>query len=692
MPRIDDGVPYPLGATWDGRGVNFALFSAHAERVELCLFDASGRRETARIALPNTTDNVWHGYVPGCRPQQLYGYRVYGPYDPNNGHRFNHHKLLIDPYAKQLRGDLVQHDALHGYRIGSSREDMSFDRRDSARMVPKCVVTDGHAKFPDDRPQNDWRDTVIYEAHVKGMTALHPEVPGPQRGTFAGLSNPAVVDHLVRLGVTAIELLPIHTFVDDRFLTEKRLRNYWGYSTLNFFTPMARYLETGMLDEVQATVATMHEAGIEVILDVVYNHTCEGNQLGPTLSFRGIDNASYYKLSPESPRHYFDTTGTGNSVDLSHPRVTQMVMDSLRYWVEYYNIDGFRFDLASEMGRDPFEFSNGAGFLDAVRQDPVLAGTKMIAEPWDLGPGGYQVGGFPTGWSEWNDKFRDTLRGFWKGDPGHLPEVASCLAGSSETYRPTGRKVWASVNFITAHDGFTLNDAVSYNETHNEANKEGGADGHSHNVTWNHGAEGPTDDEGILALRARQRRNMLLTLLLSQGVPMMLGGDEMGRTQGGNNNAYCQDNEISWYDWQSQDKDLEAFVATLTSVRAQEQAWYRRSFFDGTLNEETGLRDVHWLHPTGHEMTVEEWHAPELRTIGMEFGPSQPDSDRFMIIIHAGAEPIDFVMPELAGLRWLPLLDTRHPQGLIGEGAQALGAGGSINLIDRSALLLRGLR
>ncbi len=692
MARVDDGVPYPLGATWDGRGVNFALFSANADKVELCLFDASGRRETARILLPNHTDNVWHGYIPGCRPEQLYGYRVYGPYDPNNGHRFNHHKLLIDPYAKRLHGKLIQHDALHGYRIGSRREDLSFDRRDSARMMPKCVVTDGHNKFPDDRPQRDWRELIVYETHVKGLTAQHPDVPGAQRGTFAGLANPAVIDHFVALGVTAVELLPVHTFVDDRFLVEKKLTNYWGYSTLNFFTPMARYLESGMLDEVQATVATLHEAGIEVILDVVYNHTAEGNHLGPTLSFRGIDNASYYKLSPESPRHYFDTTGTGNSVDLSHPRVTQMVMDSLRYWVEYFRIDGFRFDLASEMARDPFDFSDRAGFLDAVRQDPVLASTKMIAEPWDLGPGGYQVGGFPTGWSEWNDKFRDTLRGFWKGDLGHLPEVASCLAGSSETYRPSGRKIWASVNFITAHDGFTLHDAVSYNETHNEANGENNADGHSHNVTWNHGAEGPTDDPAIKDLRDRQKRNMLLTLLLAQGVPMMLGGDEMGRTQGGNNNAYCQDNEISWYDWQSRDEDLEAFVTALTAIRSQELAWFRRSFFDGALDPSTGLLDVHWLHPSGRQMEVDDWHAPELRTIGMEFGAADPTADRFLILLHAGPDPIDFAMPELGGLRFTPLLDTRHPRGTIEDGAATLAAGAVLNLVGRSSVLLRGTR
>ncbi|GGC54587.1 glycogen debranching protein GlgX [Chelatococcus reniformis] len=694
MHDLEDGSPQPLGATWDGRGVNFALFSAHATGVELCLFDSQGRREIRRVRLPCCTDQVWHGYVDGLRPGQLYGYRVHGPYDPAQGHRFNPNKLLLDPYARQFQGSIRWHDAVFGYRTGAQRGDLTADRRDSAPMMPKCVVVDASHDWGDDHPPRHlWRDTLIYEAHVKGLTQGHPRVPEMQRGTYAALGHPAVVEHLVKLGVTSLELLPIHAFADDRFLVEKGLKNYWGYSTYGYFAPDARYLGVDGTVGLKAAIRTLHDAGIEVILDVVYNHTAEGNHLGPTLSFRGIDNASYYKLSPDNPRFYWDTTGTGNTVDVSHPRVLQMVMDSLRHWVETYHVDGFRFDLAPVLGRDPHDFSERAGFLRAIGQDPVLSRVKLIAEPWDVGADGYRLGGFPPGWSEWNDQFRDVLRSFWKSDTGQLPALARVMAGSRELFEHTGRHPWASVNFISAHDGYTLHDLVSYNERHNEANGEDNKDGHSHNLSWNCGVEGPTDDPEINALRARQKRNMLTTVMLSQGVPMLLMGDELSRTQDGNNNAYCQDNDISWLDWRRDakvDPDLLAFTQALVRLRRQNDAFRRRKFLTGEpVARNHGLRDVYWLAPDGREMTLDDWNDGLRRTIGIQLGNDARDGKRFLLLLNADEREIPFTLDEtLPGERWVGIFDTMVATGLVKE-PKILAAGETIKLPPRSFLLMQ---
>ncbi len=539
--RIREGLPYPLGATWDGLGVNFALYSAHATKVELCLFDDRGR-EIERIALPEYTDEIWHGYLPDARPGQLYGYRVYGPYAPDAGHRFNPNKLLLDPYAKQLVGELKWAPALFGYTIGHKDADLSFDRRDSAAYMPKCAVIDPAFTWgKDQRPQTPWDSTVIYETHLRGTTMRHPSVPEAWRGTFSGLKVDEVVEHIKRLGMTAVELLPVHAFVDDEYLLKQGLRNYWGYNTIGFFAPHPRYMATRTVSEFKQMVARLHSAGLEVILDVVYNHTAEGNELGPTLSFKGIDNASYYRLA-EDRRFYINDTGTGNTFDLTNAGALRMVNDSLRYWVAEMHVDGFRFDLATILGREHHGFDPKGGFLDACRQDPLLSQVKLIAEPWDVGPGGYQVGAFPPGWSEWNDKFRDNVRAFWRGDEGQLAELATRLTGSADLFHHRGRRPTASVNFVTAHDGFTLHDLVSYAHKHNEANGEHNRDGSDNNISANYGVEGETDDEQINALRLRQMRNMLATLLLSQGTPMLLAGDEFGRSKGGNNNTYFQDN------------------------------------------------------------------------------------------------------------------------------------------------------
>src|SRR6266581_4128780 len=525
--RVEAGTPHPLGATWDGRGTNFALFSEHAEKVELCLFDRQGRRELERFALPERTEDVWHGYVDDVVPGQLYGYRVYGPYEPERGHRFNPNKLLVDPYAKRLSGRLVWSDVHFGYRTASARADLSYDRRDNARGMPKSVVVDEAFTWRAGAgPRIAWEDTILYEAHVKGLTQLRDDVPPGWRGFFYGLAAPAVIDHLKRLGVTTLELLPIHAFVDDRLLVERGLRNYWGYNTLGFFAPEPRYAVDNALDEFRSTVARLHDAGIEVILDVVYNHTAEGNHLGPTLSFRGIDNPAYYRLLPEDTRLYLDFTGTGNTFNLLHPRTLQLVMDSLRYWVLEMHVDGFRFDLAVSLGRDHEGVNKLHAFFEIIHQDPVLSQVKLIAEPWDVGEGGYQVGNFPVLWAEWNGKYRDTVRSFWKGDEGRIGELGYRLTGSPDLYQHNGRRPYASINFVTAHDGFTLDDLVSYNEKHNEANGDGNKDGDNNNLSWNCGVEGPTDDPQINALRERQRRNFLTTLFLSQGVPMLTGGDE----------------------------------------------------------------------------------------------------------------------------------------------------------------------
>jgi glycogen operon protein len=675
--RIWPGRPHPLGATWDGKGVNFALFSAHAEKVELCLFDTSGTREIDRIPLPEYTDEVWHGYLPDATPGTLYGYRVYGPYDPRRGHRFNPHKLLVDPYAKALVGSIRTSDAIFGYRIGAAREDLAFDRRDSARVVPKSQVVDpSYAWTQDHRPGIAWADTIIYEAHVRGFTVQHPRLPPPLRGTFAGLTAQPVVDYLKSLGITAIELMPVHAFVDDRHLLPKGLRNYWGYNTLGFFAPETRYLSTGVISEFKTMVARLHDAGIEVILDVVYNHTAEGNHLGPTLSFRGIDNASYYKLVPEDRRYYVNYTGTGNTLNLSHPRVLQMALDSLHYWVQEMHVDGFRFDLAATLGRDPDAFNPGAGFFDAVRQAPALQHVKLIAEPWDIGPDGYRLGGFPPGWSEWNDRFRDTVRRFWRGDDGALPELAARLAGSADLFDRHGRRPWASVNYVTSHDGFTLHDLVSYKEKHNEANLEDNKDGHDENLSWNCGIEGPTEDPEIAALRERQKRNFLSTLLLAQGAAMVLAGDESGRTQQGNNNAYCHDSPLSWLDWEAAEKppnrELTQFLRRLLALRRAHPVLHRRRFLHGRDASADGVIDIAWYAPTGEEMKPPQWQDPHARCVGLFLnGRARPDigSDgtpaadvAFLILMNAFHDKVDFTLPALPTCTsWIRRLDTGEP-------------------------------
>jgi glycogen operon protein len=678
---VRPGRPHPLGATWDGYGVNFAIFSANATKVELCLFDRSGAREVERIALPEYTDEVWHGYLPEARPGLLYGYRVHGPYEPAAGHRFNPNKLLIDPYARALHGSIRWSDAHFGYRVGSSRLDLSFDRRDNARAMPKCRVVDPAFTWGDDRaPRVPWPDALIYETHVRGHTMRHPGVAPGLRGTFAGFSGAAVVDHLRRLGVTSVEFLPVHAFCDDRHLVQRGLRNYWGYNTINFFAPEPRYLATGSLSEFKTMVARLHEAGIEVILDVVYNHTGEGSELGPTLSFRGIDNASYYRLRPGDMRRHIDDTGTGNTLDLTHPRVLQLVMDSLRHWVTEMRVDGFRFDLATTLAREPHGFDPGSGFLDACRQDPVLQGVKLIAEPWDVGPGGYQVGGFPPGWAEWNDKYRDTVRAFWRGDEGRLPELAARIAGSSDVFERRGRRPWASVNFVTAHDGFTLRDLVSYERKHNEANQEGNRDGHDANHSANYGVEGPSADPAIREVRDRQRRNLLATLLLSQGTPMLLGGDEIGRTQGGNNNPYCQDNETSWFDWGAaaggagSGPDLVPFLQRLARVRREHPVLRRPVFLHGRERSANGVKDITWYTPQGTEKTPEQWGDRQARCIGVLLNGEAgfhmaPDGSNardttLLVVLNAFHGEVPFVLPDVPGGEgWRCLLDTRDPAG-----------------------------
>jgi isoamylase len=696
MKRLEDGSPAPLGATWDGKGVNFALFSAHATAVELCLFDSSGRRQIEQYRLPQCSDEVWHGYVNGLRPGQLYGYRVHGPYEPTHGHRFNPNKLLIDPYARRLAGRIRWHDAAYGYRRGTQRADLTIDRRDSAPMMPKCIVEDPSHMWGGDRPpRHAWRDTLIYEAHVKGLTELHPDVPKAMRGTYAALAHPAVVEHLVKLGVTAIELMPIHAFVDDQFLVEKHLKNYWGYSTLAFFAPEPRYYGSegdGVLD-LKAAIRTLHEANIEVILDVVYNHTAEGNHLGPTLSFRGIDNRSYYKLQPDNPRFVWDVTGTGNTLDLAHPRVLQMVMDSLRHWVEAYHVDGFRFDLAPALARDPFEFSDRAGFLRAVGQDPVLSRVKLIAEPWDVGPHGYRLGQFPPGWSEWNDQSRDTMRAFWRGDAGQIAGLARALTGSREIFQTRGRQPWASVQYVCSHDGFTLEDLVSYDERHNEPNKEGSKDGHPHNLSWNCGVEGATKDRAILALRARQKRNLLATVFFSVGVPMLLMGDEFSRTQKGNNNAYCQDNETSWLGWERgerADPDLVPFIQLLVGLRRRHDVFRRRRYLTGSPVAMGGLKDVYWLAPEGREMTNEDWGKEDRQTLGMQIGNDSADGQRFLVLLNAFHRDVDFRLdPHLPGTAWTQVFDTRESRGHVRAPAWLLHPGGTFSMGARSLALFQ---
>ncbi len=696
------GRPYPRGATWDGEGVNFALFSSAAERVELCVFDDAGRREVERIVLPECTDEVWHAYLPEARPGMVYGYRVHGPYRPAGGLRFNAHKLLLDPYAKEIVGRLRWGDALYGYTVGHAREDLSFDRRDSARLMPKARVVEPSFSWGDDRhPAVPLNETVIYELNVRGFTMNHPEVAPALRGTYAALGTRPVIEYFRRLGVTTLELMPVHAFVDDRQLVERGLRNYWGYSTLGYFAPEGRYSASGQVSEFKTMVKALHSAGIEVIVDVVYNHTCEGNQLGPTLSWRGIDNAAYYRLAGDSPRHYLDFTGCGNTVNVEHPRALQMVMDSLRYWVEQMHVDGFRFDLAPALAREESGVDQYGGFFDVIRQDPVLNRVKLIAEPWDLGHGGYQVGNFPLGWVEWNDRYRDAMRAYWKGDGGLIGEFARRLTGSSDLYGRSGRRPYASINYVTSHDGFTLHDLVSYNERHNEANGEGGADGHPHNLSWNCGVEGPTDDPAIRGLRERQKRNMLATLLLSQGVPMLLAGDEIGRTQSGNNNAYCQDNASSWVDWEpSEERErLLAFVREMLALRGAHPVFRRRDFFQGRPLHGAGAKDLVWLRPDGQEMSDHEWEHEHARCLGVYYsGAALNEVDRigrpvrdddFLMLFNGHHEAVTFVVPTLGDGPWRLVFDTvgAHPE----PHAREFGAGQEYALAGRAmALLTRG--
>ncbi len=670
------GRPYPLGATWDGQGVNFALFSENATKVELCLFDHEGQdQETHRIRIEERTDQVWHIYFPEIRPGQMYGYRVHGPYDPEAGHRFNASKLLIDPYAKALTGVVQWSDAMFSYRLGDQGEDLSFDERNNAGYMPKCIVVDQAFTWSGDRLlDTPWEQTVIYEVHVKGFTMQHPDVPDSLRGTYAGLASPPVIDYLQSLGVTAVELLPVHHFVDDNFLQDRGLTNYWGYNSIGFFAPDIRYSAYKDLGrkvyEFKTMVKTLHDAGIEVILDVEYNHTAEGNHLGPTLSFRGIDNASYYRLVPDNTRYYMDYTGCGNTLNVRHPRTLQLIMDSLRYWVCEMHVDGFRFDLASALARELHDVDRLSAFFDIIHQDPVLSQVKLIAEPWDLGEGGYQVGNFPPGWAEWNGKYRDDIRQYWKGDGGLLGEMAHRLSGSSDLYGASGRQPYASINFVTAHDGFTLHDLVSYNDKHNEANGEENRDGSDDNLSWNCGVEGPTEDMAIGELRERQKRNFLATLLLSQGIPMLCGGDEYGRTQGGNNNAYCQDNEVSWFDWSftKPQQQLFEFTRLLIHLKKTHPVFRRRRFFQGRRIRGSEVKDIVWFGSHGKEMTDEEWDMG-FRTLGIRLagdaiaekgtrGEAIVD-DTFLILLNAHHEDIPFILPaHTKRIRWELIFDT----------------------------------
>ncbi|WP_202967209.1 glycogen debranching protein GlgX [Nitrospira moscoviensis] len=698
------GHPYPLGATWDGEGVNFALFSENATAVELCLFDrADQEKETHVIRLEERTNQVWHIFLPEVRPGQLYGFRVHGPYEPRAGHRFNPNKLLIDPYAKALQGRVQWSDAMFGYRIGDPDADLSFDDRNNAPHVPKSVVIEQAFTWGDDRPlRRPWSETVIYEAHVRGFTMRHPLVPDALRGTYAGLATRPVIEYLQRLGVSAIELLPVHALVDDQHLLDKGLTNYWGYNSIGYFAPEPRYAAQPELvvNQFKTMVKTLHSAGIEVILDVVYNHTAEGNHLGPTLCFRGIDNAAYYRLKPDEPRYYMDYTGTGNTLNVRHQRTLQLIMDSLRYWTLEMHVDGFRFDLAAALARELHDVDRLGGFFDIIQQDPVLSQVKLIAEPWDIGEGGYQVGNFPAGWAEWNGRYRDTIRRYWKGDGGQVSELGYRLSGSSDLYEASGRRPFASINFVTAHDGFTLHDLVSYNHKHNEANREDNQDGWDDNQSWNCGVEGPTDDPAILQLRWRQKRNILATLLLSQGVPMICGGDELGRTQQGNNNAYCQDNAISWIDW-ARSPDDEAFLRFTTALlmlRAAHPVFRRRQFFQGRSIYGADIKDLSWFRPDGHEMTPKDWQQGYVRCLGVQLAGDRIEErdhlgnpirdDTFLLLMNAHHETIPFQLPAHPEPRpWQLVVDTMQP--VIPARAPLRAEGDRYDLHGRSLALLQ---
>jgi isoamylase len=699
--RIWPGSAYPLGATYDGTGTNFALFSEVAERVELCLFDEAG--DETRIDLPERDAFVWHGYLPNVGPGQRYGFRVHGPYDPENGHRCNPSKLLLDPYAKAVDGEIDWDQACFSYTWG---DEESFNDEDSGAHMSKSVVISPFFDWDNDRhPRTPYSETVIYEAHVKGLTQTHPDIPDEIRGTYAALAHPVMLEHYKKIGVTAIELMPVHQFVHDSHLVDKGLRNYWGYNTIGFFAPHNDYSSSGQLgqqvQEFKAMVKALHAEGLEVILDVVYNHTAEGNQLGPTLSFRGIDNANYYRLVDEDKQHYYDTTGTGNTLLMRSPHVLQMIMDSLRYWVTEMHVDGFRFDLASSLARQFHEVDRLSAFFDLVHQDPVVSQTKLIAEPWDVGYGGYNVGGFPPLWTEWNGKYRDLMRDYWRGEPETLAEFASRLTGSADLYQHDGRRPLASINFITAHDGFTLHDLVSYNDKHNDANGEGGNDGESNNSSWNCGVEGDTNDLEVIALREQQKRNFLTTLFLSQGVPMLLHGDELGRSQQGNNNVYAQDNELSWVDW-DRAKDYEVlteFVSRLSRLRREHPVFRRRRFFNGRPVRGSAIEDIAWFTPAGDEMDQDDWDSGFAKSVAVFLngeGIREPDQrgervtdDSFFLLFNGHHEPIDFTLPDLgAGERWQVEVDTAAP--MLGDvEPQTAKTGEALEVDARSVQVLR---
>ena len=700
------GYPYPLGATWMDHGVNFALFSANATAVELCLFDsANPEHETMRIRLREQTNQIWHIFIPDLQPGQLYGYRVYGPYEPAQGHRFNGAKLLLDPYAKAIAGRIDWDNSMFAYKLGAEEEDFAVCDLDSAAHVPKAVVIDTAFDWGNDKsPGCPLSELMIYEVHVTGFTKMCPDVPEELRGTYAGVGSTAAIDYLKKLGVNAVELLPVHQHVDDQTLADKGLENYWGYNTIGYFAPECSFASSGcdgsQVQEFKAMVKNLHAAGIEVILDVVYNHTAEGNHLGPTISFKGIDNRSYYRLVNDDPRFYMDYTGTGNTLDATHPHVLQLIMDSLRYWVLEMHVDGFRFDLASTLAREASDVSVFSAFFDVIHQDPVLSQVKLIAEPWDVGDGGYQVGNFPVLWAEWNGKYRDTIRKYWKGDEGLIGELAYRLTGSPDLYQHGGKQPYASINFITAHDGFTLNDLVSYNDKHNEANGEGNNDGDNNNASWNCGAEGPTDDEEVNVLRRRQRRNFLATMFLSQGVPMICGGDEYGRTQDGNNNAYCQDNELSWLDWtdESRDQNLFEFTRKLIELRRDHAIFRRPKFFQGRKIRGGDVKDVMWFDPNGEEMTEEEWGTAHAKCLGMLLSgdaidvrsfKNEPILDRtYLVLFNAHHEDIGFTLPGREQVRWEVVIDTTQETGFVADAKQSA-AGDEYNLGARSLSLLQ---
>ena len=685
--RLEPGARYPLGATWDGLGTNFAVFSTAAEKIELCLFDAAGRREIHRFPLPSFDGEVWHGYLPDAGPGLVYGYRAYGPYEPRNGKRFNHHKLLLDPYARQLTGRLRWTDALFGYRIRSPQADLSFDRRDSGPAMVKAVVTGPDFNWQDDkRPKTSWADTVIYELHTKGFTQLFEAISPPERGKFAALARPPVIAHLQRLGITAVELMPIHAFLQERHLVDRNLANYWGYSTLAFFAPEPAYL-IDSADELRIAIRRLHAAGIEVLLDVVYNHTCEGNELGPTLSWRGLDNDVYYRL-PEDRRYFINDTGTGNTLNLTHARVLQMVMDSLRYWAESFHVDGFRFDLGAALGREPSGFDPGSGFFDAIRQDPLLSQLKLISEPWDPGPGGYQLGNHPPPFAEWNDRYRDTVRRYWRGDSGMRPELASRLSGSADIFNPPARSSWSSINFVASHDGMTLTDLVTYEHKHNEANAEGNRDGADENFSANWGEEGPTSNPAINELRQRVIRSMLLALFMSRGTPMLLAGDEFGRSQGGNNNAYCQDNEISWLDWTQAESD----VGELLILLVGRMIAIRKTFsfllspcrrFDVAWSD---LNAIEWLDERNFRLSESDWENREGRALVARYSGERADGkvELLALLMNASDRDLDFKLPETVS--WLVLLDTAD-----GNRAMVELENGSYRVRDRAAVLINGV-